>query len=72
MPKKPTAPKSVESLKPLFREQQKEGRKEFEKHRAAIDDAGKAHSGRLKQLAFELQQGKITQTEYEQKVDLLP
>jgi uncharacterized protein (DUF697 family) len=64
--------KSVESLKPLFREQQKEGRKEFEKHRAAIDEAGKAHEDRLKALAFELQQDKITQAEYEQKVDALP
>lgn len=63
---------SVESLKPMFREQQKEGRKEFEKHRAAIDEAGKAHEDRLKALAFELQQGKITHDEYEQKVDALP
>ena len=63
---------SVESLKPMFREQQKQGRKEFEKHRAAIDEAGKAHSARLKGLAFDLQQGKITQAEYEQKLDALP
>lgn len=63
---------SVESLKPMFREEQKQGRKEFEKHRAAVLEAEKTHSGRLTELAFELQQGKITQAEYEQKVDALP
>lgn len=63
---------SMESLKPMFREEQKHGRAEFEKHRGAVMEAEKAHAERLKELAFELQQGKISQTEYEQKVDALP
>lgn len=61
----------VESLKPLFKAEKEHGKQEFQKHKAALQEAQKAHAGTLKELAFELQQGKITQQEYEEKVDKL-
>ncbi|HYG77247.1 MAG TPA: hypothetical protein VEK08_19740 [Planctomycetota bacterium] len=61
----------IESLKPVFRAEQEKGKKEFEQHRAAVAEAEKQHGETLKKLAFELQSGKISQKEYEQRVDSL-
>lgn len=63
--------KSIESLKLLFREEQTHGKAEYQKHQAALDEARKAHSHTLEGLAYDLQQGRITQKQYEEKVDAL-
>jgi len=62
---------SLESLKPLFRAEQQQGQAEFKKHQAALEEARTAHADTLKNLAYDLQQGRITQQEYERKVDSL-
>ncbi|HEY3322977.1 MAG TPA: hypothetical protein VGP72_21155 [Planctomycetota bacterium] len=62
---------NMEALKPLFREQQQAGREEFAKHKDSVMAASKEHSQRLKQLAYDLQQGKITQEQYEDEIDQL-
>jgi len=60
---------SMESLKPMFREQKEQGKAEYQKQRAALDEAQRAHSGKLQQLAFDLSSGKITPAEYEKRID---
>jgi uncharacterized protein (DUF697 family) len=60
---------SIESLKPLFESERRQGKEEFKKHQAALEEAQKTHSERLKNLAYDLQQGKITQQDYVKKVD---
>jgi uncharacterized protein (DUF697 family) len=62
---------SIEALKPLFEKERRQGKEEFKKHQAALEEAQKTHSERLKGLAYDLQQKKITQQEYEKKVDEL-
>ncbi len=62
---------SLESLKPLFREQQAAARDEFKKHEASLQEASREHSATLKQLANDLRSGKITQEEYAKRVDAL-
>lgn len=62
---------SFEQLKDLYREEQARGKAEFQKQKGAIRDASRTHTQRLKSLASDLQQGKITQKEYEQKIDEL-
>ena len=52
---------TLEELKPLFREEQARGKLEFDQ----------AHGAELKQLAYDLQQGKISQAEFERQVDAL-
>lgn len=61
----------IESLKPLYREARQSGRLEFEKHKAAMDAAHRQHSITLKELAVDLQQGKITQKQYEERLESL-
>jgi uncharacterized protein (DUF697 family) len=63
---------SIESLKTMFQEQRERGKEEYQKQKPALDEAQKTHAQTLRQLAFDLQAGKITQEEYEQKVDALP
>ncbi|MCY3018420.1 MAG: hypothetical protein NTW87_05240 [Planctomycetota bacterium] len=63
--------RSFESLQPMFRAEQENGKQEFKKHRAALDEARRAHAGTLKQMAYDLQQGKITPEQYAEKVDTL-
>lgn len=58
-------------LKSLYREEQARGKAEFQRQKGAINEASRTHSQRLKTLAYDLQQGKITQAEYEKKVDAL-
>jgi uncharacterized protein (DUF697 family) len=60
---------SIESLKPMFREELEHGKEEYKKQRPALDEAQKTHSQKLQQLAFDLQSKKISQEEYEQRVD---
>ncbi|HYF50353.1 MAG TPA: hypothetical protein VEJ63_13165 [Planctomycetota bacterium] len=62
---------SMESLKPMFREQKEQGKAEYEKQKGALVEAQRAHSGKLQQLAFDLSSGKITTAEYENRVDEL-
>lgn len=61
----------IAEFKPLYREARQSGRQEFEKHKHSLNEAHKHHAADLKQLAFDLQQGKITQKEYEQRIDAL-
>lgn len=58
-----------EQLKELYREEQARGKAEFQKQKGAIEDASRSHTKRLKSLAHDLQQGKITQKEYEKQID---
>lgn len=62
---------SFESLKPLFETEQKQGKVEFKKHQAALEEAQRTHADTLKQLAYELHRGAITQQEYEKRIDAL-
>lgn len=62
---------SFEQLKDLYREEQAHGKAEFQKKKGAIDEASRTHTQRLKALACDLQQGKITQKDYERKIDEL-
>jgi uncharacterized protein (DUF697 family) len=62
---------SMEDLKPLFREEIKHGKEEFQKQKPALEEAQKAHAGTLRQLAYDLQAGKISQDEYERRIDAL-
>jgi len=62
---------SMESLKPMFREQKEQGKAEYAKQKPALDEAQRAHSGKLQQMAFDLSAGKITPTEYEKRIDEL-
>ena len=62
---------SIESLKPLFRDEKELGKQEYKKQKAALDEAQRAHGDTFRQLAFDLQNKKITQAEYEQKMDAL-
>lgn len=59
----------VDSLKPIFRKYQAAAKGEFQKHKAAIEEAETAHGDKLKQFTYDLQQGKLTQKEYEAKID---
>jgi uncharacterized protein (DUF697 family) len=61
----------IESLKPLYKAEKEHGKQEYQKHKAALEEAQAAHADKLKHLAFELQQGKITQQQYEERVDAL-
>jgi len=61
----------IESLKPVFRAEQEKGKKDFERHRSALVEAEKQHGDTLKALAFDLQNGKMTQQQYEVRVDAL-
>jgi uncharacterized protein (DUF697 family) len=61
----------VEELKEKYREEQAQGRMEFQKHKGAISEAALTHKLRLKELAYELQNGQITQKEYEKQIDAL-
>jgi uncharacterized protein (DUF697 family) len=61
----------LDSLKPVFERERKSGREEYEKHKAAIHAAQEEHSGELRALAHDLQQGRITPGQYEEKVDEL-
>ena len=63
--------KTIESLKPLFREEQQQGKQKYQEHRAALDEAQKEHADTLRQLTFDLQSGRISQQAYEKKVDAL-
>ena len=62
---------TVEALKPLYKAEKEHGKQEYQKHKAALEEAQLAHAEKLKQLAFQLQQGKITQQQYEESVDAL-
>lgn len=63
--------KPIESLKPLYQAEQRQGQEEFRRHRAALDEAHKAHADTLKGLAYDLQHGRITPQQYEEQVDAL-
>jgi uncharacterized protein (DUF697 family)/uncharacterized tellurite resistance protein B-like protein len=63
--------RSIESLKDLYQAEHRRGKDEYQKHKAALDEAGKAHRDTLRQLAYDLQQGKITQAEYQRRLDEL-
>jgi uncharacterized protein (DUF697 family)/uncharacterized tellurite resistance protein B-like protein len=60
---------SFESLKPMFRQERELGKQEYVKRKAALDEAQQAHAGKLRQLAFDVQAGKLTLEEYEGKID---
>ena len=62
---------SIESLKPLYLEERKKGKVEFEKHKDALAEAHEHHEDEIRKLAFDLQQGKITTHDYEQRMDNL-
>ena len=61
----------IEALKPLYLEERKKGKAEFEKHKEVLAEAHDHHEDEIRQLAFELQQGKISTKEYEEKMDKL-
>jgi uncharacterized protein (DUF697 family) len=61
----------MESLKPLFKEQQKQGKVEYQKQKATLDEAHRTHADSIKQLAKDFSEGKITASEYEHKMDQL-
>ena len=61
----------LESLKPLYLEERKKGKAEFLKHKDALAEAHEHHEDEIRQLAFDLQQGKISTKEYEEKMDKL-
>ena len=62
---------SMESLKPMFQQERVSGRLTYQKHEAALQEAHKSHAETLKQLAYDLQHGRITQKAYEQQIDKL-
>lgn len=61
----------LESFRPLFLAEHKQGKEEFKKHQAALVESRRIHAKTLKALAYDLHQGKITQQQYEEKVDRL-
>jgi uncharacterized protein (DUF697 family) len=63
--------RSLESLKPVYLEERARGKVEFEKHKAALTEAHQHHDDEIRKLAFDLQEGRITPHEYEEKMDLL-
>jgi uncharacterized protein (DUF697 family) len=62
---------TIESLKPMYREERQKGKAEFQKHKEALAEAHEHHEDEIRQLAFELQQGKISTKEYEERMDKL-
>jgi uncharacterized protein (DUF697 family) len=62
---------SIDSLKQMYREEQKHGREEYAKQKPALDQAQKTHSKKLTQMAYDLQSGKLTQEEYNRQIDAL-
>ena len=63
--------RSIESLKPVYLEERQRGKAEYEKHKDAVAEAHDHHDDDIRKLAFDLQQGKITTREYEEKMDQL-
>jgi uncharacterized protein (DUF697 family) len=63
--------RSLESLKPVYLEERARGKAEYEKHKDALSEAHKHHDDEIRKLAFDLQEGRITTHEYEEKMDQL-
>ena len=63
--------RSLESLKPVYLEERARGKLEYEKHKDALAEAHRHHDDEIRNLAFDLQQGRITPHEYEEKMDEL-
>jgi uncharacterized protein (DUF697 family) len=62
---------SPDELKAQYRAEQQHGKAEYQKQKAALDHAQKTHGKALAQFAYDLQSGKITQEEYQQRIDAL-
>ena len=63
--------RSIESLKPVYLEEKQRAKAEYAKHKDALAEAHEHHDDEIRKLAFDLQQGKITAREYEEKLDQL-
>jgi|GEM_PF-4876916 len=61
----------ADSLKPVFRKYQAAAKTVYAGHKEAIEAAEDAHGDKLKQLSYDLQQGKISQKQYEEQIDAL-
>jgi uncharacterized protein (DUF697 family) len=66
-----TGSASFEDFKNEYREQRAKGHEAFHEQKAAIADAERSHAARLRQLAYDLQQGRITHRQYEAELDRL-
>lgn len=62
---------SMAELKDIFEQERERGKAEYQKQKAALDEAQKTHEKELRELAFELQSRKITPEEYQRRVDSL-
>lgn len=61
----------IRVLRDAFKQAEKEGKQEYEKNKSRIEAEKKANEAKLKAYAEVLKAGKITQKEYESKVEAL-